>query len=120
MNPEDVALKFNNCINSQNIVGLSELMSDNHRFIDSENGGFQGKEKAVRIWKEFFRKYPEYQNILTIVKSEDNLVIMVGHYIRSNKKLEGKGIWTAKIEEGKVTEWRVYHDTEENRRLLGI
>ncbi|MBS3077850.1 nuclear transport factor 2 family protein [Candidatus Pacearchaeota archaeon] len=120
MKPEEIALKFNSCINSQNIKGLSNLMSPNHRFIDSENGGFQGKEKAIKIWKEFFKKYPEYRNNLEIIKSRSNLIIMVGHSICSNKKLEGDGIWTAKIEHNKVAEWKVYYNTKDNRKLLGI
>ena len=95
-------------------------MSEDHKFIDSEGGGFEGKDKSVKIWKEFFRKYPEYRNIFDEIIIKDNLVIMFGHSICSNKKLSLNGIWIAKIKDGKVVEWKVYHDDLNNRKILGI
>jgi hypothetical protein len=34
--------------------------------------------------------------------------------------LDGPAIWTAHIRDNLVTEWRVYDDTPENRRSLGL
>ena len=118
--PKNIALRFNRLINNQDLDELSSLMTDNHRFIDSEGGGFQGKVKAVKIWKKFFRKYPEYRNVFSRVKSNNNLAIMIGRSICSNSKLQGKGIWVAKIKDGMVEEWRVYNDTRTNRSILKI
>ncbi|MFH1425137.1 MAG: nuclear transport factor 2 family protein [archaeon] len=54
MEVKEVALKFNDCVNSQDLDGISELMSENFRFVGVEGEGFQGREKSVKIWMEFF------------------------------------------------------------------
>lgn len=45
---------------------------------------------------------------------------MVGHSECSEEILDGPALWTAVIKDGRVQEWRVYDDTEENRKKLGM
>ena len=49
-----------------------------------------------------------------------NLVIMVGYSICPNKLLDGPAIWTARIERGLVREWRIYEDTQENKKRFNL
>jgi len=56
------ALRFNDRINQQDLEGLVELMTDDHTFIDSEGNVTKGKDTMKQGWKEFFKKYPDYQN----------------------------------------------------------
>lgn len=49
-----------------------------------------------------------------------DLVVMVGSSHCSEKALDGPALWSAKVREGKVSEWRVYDDTPRNRERLGI
>ncbi len=71
-------------------------------------------------WAEFFRKYPDYRNNFTRVRAKADTVIMVGFSECSFDPLDGPSIWTAKIRDGLVAEWRVYEDSEEVRKLLKI
>jgi predicted SnoaL-like aldol condensation-catalyzing enzyme len=71
-------------------------------------------------WAEFFDNYPDYRNVFSRVIAKDDLVIMVGHSECSEEILHGPALWTTKIREDLVAEWRVYEDTEENRELLDI
>jgi hypothetical protein len=54
------------------------------------------------------------------VESGDNLVIIIGHAFWSKEQPYDPGIWTAKIEDDRVAEWRIYDDTAENRKEFGI
>jgi hypothetical protein len=95
-------------------------MSDDHIFIDSSDKAHCGKEVMANEWLDFFNQYPDYQNHFTAVESRDNLVLIVGYSTCSYAPLDGPAIWTAKVENDLVTEWRVYLDTSENRRRLKI
>lgn len=47
-------------------------------------------------------------------------VAIVGHSVcPGNSALDGPALWTARIENGRVAEWRVYEDSAENRVRLG-
>ncbi len=114
------ALQFNLYINTRNLDGLGSLMSDNHTFIDSSNEIHSGKNRMIDGWQEFFNSYPDYQNVFEIVKASNGLVIMIGYSTCSYSPLDGPAIWTAKIRDGLLFEWRVYLDTPENRLELEI
>jgi ketosteroid isomerase-like protein len=40
---KDIALQFNECINNANINGLSDLMTDDHIFIDTANNRIENQ-----------------------------------------------------------------------------
>jgi len=102
------ALRFNEKINQQDLEGLAELMTDDHVFIDNEGNITEGKNAMKDSWKYFFERYPDYKNKFTNVTIQDNVVVMVGHSICSYKPLDGPNVWTAKIRNGRISEWRVY------------
>ena len=118
--PKLIALQFNEYINEQNITGLCNLMTDDHTFIDREGVTDKGKESMTKGWIEFIRNFPDYRNTFTRVESRDNLVILIGYAYWSEENKYDPAIWTAKIENDHVAEWRIYEDTAENRRKLGI
>lgn len=119
--PELIALLFNEQINDGNLDGFSDLMTEGHTFIDGSGERVVGKERMLEAWSGFFQPYPDYRNVFGRVESRDDLVIMLGYSTCSNEEtLEGPAIWTARIEKDLVAEWRVYADTGENRRRLGL
>jgi hypothetical protein len=95
-------------------------MSDNHVFIDSSDDVHMGKESMIKGWIEFFNLYPDYRNHFPKIESRENLVLIAGYSTCSHKPLDGPAIWTAKIENDLVVEWRVYLDTKENRAKLNL
>jgi ketosteroid isomerase-like protein len=103
-----IALKFNEKINLQDLEGLAELMTEDHTFIDNSGQITKGKEVMKEGWRQFFKKYPDYRNIFSSVVVQDNVVVMVGYSKCSYKPLDGPSIWTAKVQQGLVSEWRVY------------
>ncbi len=110
MNPSAlfVALKFNEKINQRDLDGLVELMTDDHIFVDNSGNETKGRNVMKEGWREFFKKYPDYQNIFTSATVQNNVVVMVGYSSCSNKLLDGPSVWTAKVHSGLVSEWRVH------------
>lgn len=120
MEQEDTVIAFNEAINNQDIEALSSLMSEEHTFIDTAGTSFAGKKGSVKTWKGFFEAFPDYKNYFEKIIKADDKVIVIGKSSCSYSDLDGPAIWTAKVKEEKVTEWRVYDDSTENRISLGI
>jgi predicted SnoaL-like aldol condensation-catalyzing enzyme len=120
VDPKLTALQFNECINRQDIDGLTRLMTEDHTFIDQKGEIDEGKASMTKGWIDFFRSWPEYRNTFLRVQSRDDLVVLYG-YSRWKKGDEPDyAIWTARIEDDLVAEWRIYDDTEENKRKFGL
>ncbi len=116
--PKLIALLFNECISTHDLAGLTRLMTEDHAFIDREGRTHQPKNLLVEGWRDFFKMFPDYRNTFTRVESRDNMVIIVGHAYWSEDQAYDPAIWTATIIDDRVREWRVYADTEENRKRL--
>lgn len=118
--PKFTVLRFNDFINTRDIDGLSELMSEDHIFIDSSDETHSSKQVVVQGWMDFFDQYPDYQNFFTFIETRGNRVLIVGYSTCSYDPLDGPAIWAAKVDNDLVAEWRVYLDTPENRAKLNI
>ncbi len=118
--PETVALRFNERINSRDLEGLAQLMTVGHTFIDKAGDVTRGRDEVKTCWARFFELFPDYRNIFLRVENRRNGVIMIGHSECSEELLNGPAIWRAVIHGHHVGEWRVYDDTEEVRKELGV
>jgi len=114
--PISIVQAFNQCINNQDIDGLSALMTENHRFIDRDGNSHGPKSFMVDGWKGFFQMFPKYKNTFNEIYAMDNQVFVLGFAYWSEKEPYDPVIWTAVIEHNLVDEWRVYVDTPENRK----
>jgi hypothetical protein len=118
--PKLAAVEFNECINRRDLDGLSRLMTDDHTFIDRDGKAAQPKKVMIESWKQFFELFPEYKNAFTRVESKENLVVMLGYAFWSQEQPYDPAIWTALIHEDLVREWRIYADTEANRKAFNL
>ena len=118
--PKEVVLQFNEYINAQNPTGLSALMTDDHALFDDGLTIQRGKEKVLDTWRQFFSLFPDYRNVFERIESRDDLVVISGYSVCSDDRLNGPALWTAKVNDNKITEWRIYEDTLENRKRLDI
>lgn len=118
--PKLTTLLFNECINNQDIQGLSDLMTEDHKFIDRQNEVTTPKEEMVKGWMDFFKNFPEYQNYFPRIESKEDIVIIPGYAIGEKGGEKDHAIWVAKIQNDQVAEWRIYEDTVEVRRKFNI
>jgi diamine N-acetyltransferase len=111
---------FNDCINAADLRGLTALMSPDHTFIDSSGAGAHGRDAALAAWRRFFVHFPDYRNVFDEIDVRDDLVVVTGRSECPVDALDGPAIWTARVRNGLLTEWRVHDDTPEQRAALGL
>lgn len=116
----ELVSQFNDCINRQDIARLAEFMTDDHALIDSAGGSVRGKEAVLAAWRGFFKAFSDYRNVFEQYHCRGGLIVISGCSTCSDKRLDGPAIWTATLRRGKLSEWRVYEDTRENRQRLGL
>lgn len=115
-----IAIRFNDRINAGDPDGLAELMTQDHRFVDSAGNVSSGRENMRGGWKSFFDAWPDYKNVFERVTATDNRVIMLGRSYCTDDSLDGPAIWAATFEGTLIAEWRVWDDTPKTRRALGL
>jgi ketosteroid isomerase-like protein len=124
---ESVALAFVRAINRQDLSALGELMTDDHRFIDSLGNVVEGREKMCGGWAGYFMMVPDYSIAVEESYSGGNAVVMLGMaqgtyttdgQLRDENRWQTPAAFRALIEDGKVAEWRVYADNEPIRKRM--
>ncbi len=124
---EAVARAFVDAINGHDVEAICALMTPEHRFIDSLGNVVEGREKMRAAWKGYFGMVPDYTIAIEEVHGDASIVVMFGQaggtYAPSGE-LQPENRWKtpaafrARIEAGKVAEWRVYADNEPIRQLM--
>ena len=121
-----VTPRFNYCYTTLMESTIWELMAQykfwvlqrvlQHQFL--HNHGFYdvGLTVRARILYEI-SGLPQH---LHRCESQKKVVVMLGYSTCSYEQLGGPSIWTAKVRDGRVPEWRVYEDAASNRQRLGI
>ena len=120
LNPKLVAFRFNEAINKRDRSSLAAMLTDDHQFIDSAGHVTAGREATTRAWSKFFQAFPDYRNAFEAVENRESLVLIRGRSTCEHPDLDGPAIWTARIEDDKVAEWRVYEDDAETRESLRL
>jgi ketosteroid isomerase-like protein len=136
----DVATQFVNAINRQDLDALVELMTPDHQFTDSLGNIARGRDGMREAWKLYFQLVPDYQLKIEETYISDSSVVMLGTaggtYSHGFERIQETGMpmpdgtsklanrWQtpaavrARIDDGKVSEWRVYADNEPIRKLM--
>ena len=118
--PKYIALQFNEYINCQDVNGLSNLMTEDHQFIDRAEEVTKGKDRMTQGWIDFFKMFPDYRNTFELVHSQGDLVVLYGY---GTWRIGGEpdfAIWAATIKDNLVAEWRNHEDTLDNRRKFNL
>ena len=127
MNARDVVLQFIELINQHDIRGLVALMTEDHRFIDSEGNIVQGLQRMKAAWKSYFRLFPDYRIQAHHVFAEHAMVVVTGEasgtYSCHGNLMEENSwsvpaAWMARVEDGKIQLWQVFADNEPVRRTI--
>jgi ketosteroid isomerase-like protein len=102
-----VVRAFNEAINGQDLVSLSALMSEDHRFVDSADVAVDGKPACVEAWRSFFAAFPDYRNHFDAIVAGDDEVVVDGRSECSVPELAGPARWRVRVRGGLVQQWRV-------------
>jgi ketosteroid isomerase-like protein len=125
--PLDVALQFIRYINGHNIGGITALMTEDHRFIDSLGAEIKGRSDMRNAWIGYFVMIPDYTISIQETFVRDDIVIILGKawgtYSADGKILQ-ENAWElplalrAVVRNDKIAEWRVYADNEPVRSII--
>ena len=119
--PKLTVLLFNECINNRDIEGLASLMTDDHTLICGGHVDTKDKISSCEEWLSFFSMFPDYLNHFSRIHSKENFVVVEGRSTCSNEDtLNGDALWSARVQNDKISEWQVYEDSAENRSKLQI
>jgi ketosteroid isomerase-like protein len=102
-------------------------MSAEHRFVDSLGNVVSGREKMRAGWAGYFRMVPDYSIAVEECFCEGPVVVLLGEAegtYAPGGALKPENHWTAavalraQVEDGLVSEWRVYADNEPMRERM--
>src|SRR5262249_18198570 len=109
-----VALAFVDRINSQDVEGLCELMTEDHRFVDPTGAVHVGRERMREGWRHYFAMSPDYR--ITISKSFSSGVEIAffgttsATYAPNGVRVEMHAALLAVVHGKQIAEWRVCAD----------
>jgi len=124
---ENIARAFVRAINRQDVDGLTALMAPEHRFVDSLGTVSEGQEKMHSAWIGYFHMIPDYSIVVDETHCGGPVVVMLGTargtyapdgYLKPENRWETPLAIRAFVEEGLLTEWRVYADNEPVRQKM--
>ncbi len=127
MTPERVARAFVAAINSRQVEALSELMTDDHVFVDSDGSKKTGRQTVGQAWAGYFSMVPDYRIFVEETLARGDTVVILG---RAQGTFARKGgvkpethwsvpvAWRAKIDGDRVSVWQVYVNPEVMARAL--
>jgi ketosteroid isomerase-like protein len=121
-NPEEVALRFVECINHQGWRELIEMMAEDFVFIGPNDGDVvEGREAMGQGFREYFEDYPDYKIHVSKVTRSGDAVAFVGRTTGSHvsPEIEAKEtvIFIATVKEDLVTQWRIFSDMHQFSEL---
>jgi len=113
-------LNFVEAINEHNVEKICSLMTDDHKFIDSQGIAVVGKVKMRAGWTGYFQLFPDYKIEVTDIFIREDTIAAFGFAGGTFKGLrEQKGnswrlpaSWKAVVKNEKIQLWQVYADAK--------
>jgi hypothetical protein len=114
-----VVFDFVRAINYADIESLTNLMTDDHVFFDSQENKMQGKENLRQAWIAYFELFPDYKIEIAEIIEKDPLVCILGYASGTYKNINNENLsnhwripaaWKAILEGNQIKHWQVYAD----------
>jgi limonene-1,2-epoxide hydrolase len=126
-NEINVVKAFIAAINRRNPSEISDLMTEDHTFVDSGGRIQSGRENMTAGWKEYFRIFPDYEIQVESILGDKALVAVFGSasgtyngkrgFVPENR-IEMPAAWKAVVANGKIRLWQVYADWTEGCKTI--
>jgi limonene-1,2-epoxide hydrolase len=126
-NDINVVAAFIAAINRHALGAISDLMTENHTFVDSLGQNVSGREAMISAWKAYFGMFPDYEIRVERMLTENGIVAVFGSASGTYKGKRGlvpenrivmPAAWRAGVENGKVKLWQVYSDWTEGVKTI--
>lgn len=122
-----VVRRFVDAINRHDVDSLLALMTEDHRFIDSEGTVLSGRGRLESAWRGYFEMVPDYSLVIDTELASEALVALFGAAcgtLAVGGAISPENRWSAPVgvracvESNRVREWQVYADNEPIRALM--
>ncbi|MEW6194262.1 MAG: nuclear transport factor 2 family protein [Bacteroidota bacterium] len=124
---KETVLKFIEAINNADTGKISELMSDDHIFIDSGDSRYEGKDFMVEGWKGYFNLFPDYKIEVVDLTASDSAIGIFGYANGTYKGLKDEtnsnyfripASWKTVVSNGKIKHWQVYCEMKKVEEII--
>jgi ketosteroid isomerase-like protein len=119
-------VSFIDRINRGDIDGLANLMTDEHTLQVLDEAPLVGKASNIEAWQGYVSSFPRYVIYPHELSEHDGVVAVVGHTTGSHLDLPDEEereltvLWTAHVDGGRLSLWRIEEDTALRRQELGL
>ena len=107
-------MKFAATINRHDVEALAALMTPDHVFVDSWGRRVEGATPMEAGWRAYFAMCPDYWIRADDVVADGSVVLAAGEAGGTIDSIAWRipAAWKAVVQDGKVTEWRVFTDNK--------
>jgi hypothetical protein len=113
-----IILDFVDAINCTNVDRISDLMTIDHLFIDSQDNRTVGKDAMREAWIGYFGLFPDYKIEINEIFEKDSLFCILGYASGTYMNLTNDynnhwripAAWTAIVEDSHIKKWQVFAD----------
>ena len=125
--PIAVAEEFVERINRGELEGIVELMTEDHRLVDSLGHEVAAIREVGSAWSAYLGMVPDYRIVVEEILCDRDVVVLIGSASgsfvpqgtgESVGGWETPAVWRVVVRDGRVEEWRVYADNEPIRALM--
>lgn len=122
----NTAIKYIEKINKHDVNGIADILTPDHKFIDSTGIVCDGKRDMKKAWKGFFSWFPDYEiTVLNTLLTNDTVGFFgyaTGSFYNDINdpfnKFKIPAAWRAKIRNNLISEWQVFADNEIVRNII--
>jgi hypothetical protein len=122
----ETAFRFVESINRQDVARLTEIMTNDHRFVDLSGKEHVGRAVMQRGWTDYFRLCPHHLIHVCKFHKRGNRVFLIGRTTGSHldlplpEEFQDAVIWIADVEGERLSLWKIVADTAETRQAHDI
>jgi len=124
--PVAAVVSFIDRINRGDVVGLGELMTDDHELYILDEDPLVGREANVTAWRGYADAFPDYVVYPHRIAERHGRVAVLGHTTGSHLGLPDEDerkllvIWVGEVAGGLLRKWGVLEDSPSLRQELGL
>ena len=127
MEPVQVAMSFVKAVNARRLDRISELMTEDHAFVQADGSEVKGRDTMQKAWAAYFAMVPDYRIDVHETFSRENTVVLLG---TASGTFADKGsldtrnhwsvpaAWRVLVEDERVSLWQLYVDSGPMTRIV--
>jgi ketosteroid isomerase-like protein len=125
--PAEITRRFIERINTHDLPGLAELMTDDHQLVDPGGLVVAGAPAVREAWAGYFRMVPDYWIEVEDMFARGAIAVVLGRAggtyaphgrLMPERRWAVPAAWRAEVRGGLVVRWQVYADNEPLRALM--